>query len=54
MIKEQLSLIITCIDELERGFIKSEKIQMYLMKQDNIVLDVEVAKRSILLKPYPK
>jgi hypothetical protein len=28
-----------CIDGLERGFIKSEKIQMYLMKQDNIVLD---------------
>jgi len=38
IIKEQLNIIITCIDELERGFIKSEKIQMYLMKQDNIVV----------------
>jgi PAS domain-containing protein len=48
IIKEQLNVIITSIDELERGFIKSEKIQMYLMRQDNIVLDVEVAQRSIL------
>jgi len=39
IIKEQLNVIITCIDELERGFITSEKIQMHLMKQENIVLD---------------
>ena len=36
IIKEQLNIIIMCIDELERGFIKSEKIQLYLMKHNNI------------------
>jgi len=39
LIKTQLSAIIASIDELEQGFIKSEKIQVYLMKQDNIVLE---------------
>ena len=40
LIKEQINAIIRSIDELERGFIKSEKIQTYLMKQDHIILIV--------------
>jgi len=38
LLKSQLNAILTSIDNLERGFIKSEKIQTYLMKEDNIIL----------------
>ena len=40
IITEQLHIIIKCIDRLEKGFIESEKMQMYLKKYNNIVIDL--------------